>query len=69
MEGSGIRGGVDVTLGLGIGASTAIFSVVYNVMLVPFPEKDVDRMVFRADPQHTAAPGERAAGIYRGGIS
>lgn len=34
------------TLGLGIGAATAIFSVVENVMLSPFPYKDARQMVF-----------------------
>ena len=35
-----------VTLGLGIGAATAIFSVIDNVLLEPFPEKGAARMVF-----------------------
>jgi len=34
------------TLGLGIGAATAIYSVIHNVMLAPFPYRDADRMVF-----------------------
>ena len=33
------------SLALGIGGSTAMYSVIYGVILNPFPYKDVDRLV------------------------
>lgn len=34
-----------VSLALGIGATTAVFSVVYAILLDPYPYKDADRMI------------------------
>jgi putative ABC transport system permease protein len=58
----GFAGLAILTLALGIGASTTIFSVIYGVLLNPFPYKDPERIVGvyihdSAGPE----PGGRAA--------
>jgi putative ABC transport system permease protein len=42
----GFAAAVIITLGLGIGANTAIFSVVRGVLLKPLPHRDGDRLVY-----------------------
>jgi hypothetical protein len=57
------------TLGLGIGAATAIFSVIYNVLLAPFPEKGAERMLFARIQNVQQGQQGGTAGIHRDGIS
>ncbi len=43
-----------ITLGLGIGANTAIFSMVYNVLLAPLPFSDSEQLVMLQQHQPLA---------------
>jgi putative ABC transport system permease protein len=49
-----------VTLALGIGAGTTMFSVIKNVLLSPFPYKDADQIVaFQIHDMTSSRPGGR----------
>ena len=51
-----------ITLALGISASTALFSVIYNVLIVPFPYADSQRlMTVQVHDTERTEPGGRAA--------
>src|SRR5258706_8767738 len=49
------------SLALGIGGSTAMYSVIYAVILDPFPYKDVDRLV---SPGVAAGDERGSSGYY-----
>jgi putative ABC transport system permease protein len=55
-----------ITLALGIGANSAIFSSVYSLLLKPFPFPELDRVVaiWEKDPSHGYTHDEVTVGNY-----
>lgn len=59
----GFAGVVVLTLGLGLGANTAIFTVLYNTVLRPLPYPEADRLVRVQLLSTTDERGARAIGL------
>ena len=57
MRSPGFTAAAVITLGLGIGAATAVLSVVNTVLLEPLPYKDADRLVRIVERAAPANPG------------
>ena len=54
-----------LTLALGIGATTAIFSAVYPILLAPLPYPGADRLLMLSDLTADGAPLDVTYGTYR----
>ena len=58
---------IAVTLGLGIGSSAAVFSLVYGILLRPYPYREPDRLVRLETVLNESAGNVRGASILTNG--